>query len=129
MKKSVSILTLIIITTKLFSQADSLTFQFAAADTHIVSSRLFESDNLFDISLKFDITTYRRKKSNPEQLEAVLVYHISETDSVVKNLKLKARGNVRNSICDYPPISLNFRLSDSSRDEFSNINKLIAYNT
>ena len=118
------IVILLSLSTNLFGQVDELTSQFAVSDTHIVSSKLFESDNLFEITLKFDITTFRRNKSDTEQLPAVLIYHISETDSVVKNLKLKARGNVRRSICDYPPIRLNFRIADSTSDEFSDIDKL-----
>ncbi len=86
---------------------------------------LFDTDDILDISLRFDINKYKRFKSDTLYLPAVLTYHLSETDSVVKNIKVRARGNIRRtSICDFPPLMLNFKVKDSFDSEFSGINKL-----
>jgi hypothetical protein len=107
-----------------YSQVDSTNVQYSIADTHNVSVNLFKSDDLFEISLRFDISYYKRKRSDEEYLDAILTYHKSSTDSVNKNIKVKARGIMRKIICDLPPLFLNFKMKDSIGEEFSGINKL-----
>jgi hypothetical protein len=108
-----------------FSQVDSLQSAYDITDTQDVKITLFDTDDLFEISLKFDITQYKRAKSNEEYLDAVLTYYTGEKDSVSKNIKVRARGNIRRTaICDFPPLLLNFQMKDSTSTEFSGLNKL-----
>ena len=94
-------------------------------DTQDVKVTLFDSDDLMEISLAFDISHYKKYKSKDEYLDAVLTYYNSPEDSVVKNIKVRARGNIRRTaICDFPPLMLNFRMKDSEGTEFEGINKL-----
>ena len=119
------IVLMVSLTATLSAQVDSLDANFAVSDTQDVKVTLFDSDDLLEISLKFDITSYKRYKSDTLYLPAVLTYHLSETDSVVKNLKVRARGNIRRTaICDFPPMMLNFKVTDSVDSEFAGINKL-----
>jgi len=113
-----------LIITPVFGQIDTLNVIYELKDTLNRNIRLFDRDELLEFSLRFDITTYRRQRSDKEYLPAVLTYHISETDSINKELKIKARGIMRLSYCDYPPIRLNFKKSESPEDEFSNVDKL-----
>ena len=118
-------LLIVSLTATLSAQVDSLDANFAVSDTQDVKVTLFDTDELLEISLKFDINKYKRFKSDTLYLPAVLTYHLSETDSVVKNLKVRARGNIRRTaICDFPPMMLNFKVTDSVDSEFSGINKL-----
>ena len=106
------------------SQVDTLA-KYAVSDTQVVKVTLFDSDDLLEITLRFDISYYKKKKSDVEYLDAVLTYFINEKDSVSKNIKVRARGNVRRTgICDFPPLMLNFKMKDSGGAEFSGINKL-----
>lgn len=107
-----------------FSQNDSIIAPYAVRDTQNVNITLFDYDDLIEISLKFDITNYKRKRSDKEYLDAILTYHTSKTDSISKKIKLKARGEVRRSLCDFPPLLLNFKMKDSTGGEFSGIDKL-----
>jgi hypothetical protein len=108
-----------------FSQTDTLMRNYALADTQDVKVTLFDTDELFNITLSFDITTYKRNKSDEEYLDAVLTYFHNDTDSVIKHLKVRARGNIRRTgVCDFPPLMLNFKMKDSKGAEFSGINKL-----
>ncbi len=107
-----------------FSQPDSLKMKYAVADTIGDDIILFDSDELMEISLKFDITQYRRKKNDTEYLDATLIYHTSPGDSIVKSLKVKPRGISRLAICDFPPIMLNFKKQDSVPGEFSKTDKI-----
>lgn len=124
MKKLLLIILLSSVRLAVFSQADSLQASLTVSDTFHIAPTLFENDDLLEIALKFDIRTYRRKKPEEEELKAVLVYYTSGSDSVVKNVKLSTRGNLRRTICDYPPIRLNFKMSDSTTSFFDNIDKL-----
>lgn len=107
-----------------FGQKDSIDLQYAVSDTLVENFGLFESNDLLEISLRFDITNYKKERSDKEYLEAILTYHTSEKDSVNKPIKVKARGISRLAICDLPPILLNFDMKDSVAGEFSGINKL-----
>ena len=126
MKKIFAIIVILsgISTLPSFSQVDSVNYQYAISDTLEENIKLFESDELLEISLKFDITQYRRKKNDNEYLPAVLIYHTSPTDSIVKTLRVKSRGITRLSICSFPPLMLNFHKQDSVEGEFSRVDKI-----
>lgn len=106
-------------------QVDTVNIGVAITDTQYVRPTLFDSDDVLDISLAFDITRYKRIKSEDEYLDAMLTYFINKTDSVNKKIRIRARGNIRRTqICDFPPLMLNFKMKDSEGDEFAGINKL-----
>jgi hypothetical protein len=107
-----------------FSQIEPIDTLHAIADTQNVKISLFDSDELFDISLKFDLTNYKRKRSDQEYLDAILTYYTSKTDSITKTIKVKARGEFRRTMCDIPPLLLNFKMKDSVGGEFTGIDKL-----
>jgi hypothetical protein len=107
-----------------FGQNDSINNPYAVSDTLIENTELFNSDELLRISLRFDITQYKRKRSDSIYLDAILTYHTSNKDSVNKAIKVKSRGNFRRGYCDFPPILLNFKQKDSIKGEFYKINKL-----
>jgi hypothetical protein len=107
------------------SQNDSVNLKYAVTDTQNVNIRLFESDDLMEIALRFDISYYKRKKPDTTYIDAVLTYYLGDKDSVNKNVKLKARGEIRRTqICDFPPLALNFSMKDTVAGEFIGINKL-----
>lgn len=76
------------------------------------------------LTLRFDINAYKKEKTDTVYQNAILTYHLSETDSINKEIKLRARGELRKTYCDFPPIRLNFKKSESTNDEFSNVDKL-----
>lgn len=107
-----------------FSQVDSLNIPYAVSDTLDEDIKLFESDELLEISLMFDLTHYRRNRDDTEYLPAILIYHTSPTDSIVKKLRVKCRGVSRRSICNFPPLMLNFHKKDSVEGQFSRVDKV-----
>jgi len=106
------------------SQNDSVNIDYILADTQKVNIKLFDSDDPIDISLRFDITYYRRNKPDVEYLPAVLTYCTNDKDSINKNVKVRSRGESRRRICDFPPLNLNLKLTDSVGGEFAGIDKL-----
>lgn len=117
-----TILTMLIFTCRAFTQ-DAPDSSFAVNETFDESSGLFTEDGVLDISLKFDITGYRKKKDDQEYMDA-WISCISNGDSITREIKLRARGEFRRKFCDMPPIMLNFDMDDSSKGGFRNINKI-----
>jgi hypothetical protein len=96
---------------------------YAVSDT-LEDFGLFTRDDIFEISLRFDVTQYTRKKPKEEYLDAVLTYHISKEDSVNRDVRLKTRGEFRNGYCSFPPLLLNFKKSNFEMDDLKKIEKM-----
>ena len=107
-----------------FSQNDTIDSPMISVDTLQQDFGLFTNDEILNLSFRFDITEYRRKKPKEEYLKAVLTYHINEQDSINKEIKLKSRGIMRNEYCDFPPIKLNFGKDDFQQTDLSKIDKI-----
>jgi len=107
-----------------FSQDDQADSTGAAVDTLLQDFGMFTNEEILNLSLRFDLTEYIRKKPKEEYMKAVLTYHISENDSINKEIKLRSRGISRNSICNFPPISLNFRKNDLKSPGMKKIDKI-----
>lgn len=113
-----------LMTLPLYGQNDSIDSQYIVADTLYENIRLFDSDSLLEISLRFDISYYKKHKPDVEYLDAILTYYINEKDSINKEIKVRSRGVLRRAVCEFPPLMLNFKKSDSDDGEFQSINKL-----
>lgn len=90
---------------------------------------LFESEDMLNISLRFDIARYMDEKPSDEQLNALITFHLNGTDSLHKRISLRSRGHYRNRICDFPPLMLNFKGTDfgySDLDDMKNV-KLVSH--
>lgn len=120
----ISVLMLALSITSSFSQTDSIRKEYAVRDTISENIILFDSDELLDIELSFNITQYKRKRDKKEYLDASLTYHIGPDDSIIKHLKVRPRGVSRLTICDFPPLLLNFKKNDAVPGEFSKADKI-----
>ncbi|MEN8117731.1 MAG: hypothetical protein ABFS16_12170 [Bacteroidota bacterium] len=85
---------------------------------------IFDNEKPLDLTLKYDITSFIKKKQKGEYLDAEFRLHINETDSIVKNIRLKARGNFRRGHCFFPPIYLNFKTDPIKTSELEEIKKI-----
>jgi len=124
MQKYLCLILGLILTIPVFSQNDTIDFNFKIQDPSSNILRLFEKDELLEITLRFDITAFKKYKSKEENLPALLTLYLNKTDSVNKEIKIKSRGQTRLAICSFPPIRINFKKTDSSNDEFSDIDKI-----
>lgn len=124
MKKHLKLLPFIFILTilKAFPQEEAESQNININRT--ITTPLFESEELLEISLKFDITTLKRKRSETDYLDAVISYVSDYGDTVFRNIKVRARGNFRRNYCDFPPVHLNFKVKDTISGNFSGIDKI-----
>ncbi len=98
--------------------------QTAVTDSSLKSFRLFEDDNLIEISLRFDLSTYFREKPREEYIKANLTIHGNKTDSISRDIRLKTRGVFRNKYCHFPPIELNIKKANFGFSDLDKISKL-----
>ncbi len=119
----VLVLSISMLNTWSFSQAttgikDSVASDsFAAENTPKYAFDFFDSDELLEMTLSFDVKELLRTRSQPENLDASLIVKLTDTDSLSQHIKVKARGNMRRAYCAFPPIMLKFKGSgkDSGR--------------
>jgi hypothetical protein len=104
------------------SQNDSID-SYSVNDT-LADFGLFTKDDILELSLRFDITNYKKKKPKDEYLDAILTYHISKTDSINKNIRIKSRGEFRNGYCSFPPIYINFKKTEFKKEDLSKLEKV-----
>lgn len=104
-----------------FSQVNDTT---VTADTLLKSFRLFEDDEIIEISLRFNLSTYFREKTKKESMKADFTINPGKPDSINREIKLKTRGIFRNRYCLYSPIELNFRKNDFGYTDLDKINKI-----
>jgi len=110
--------------TPVFSQKDTIPDLYAVEDTLQDNLGLFEKTEVLNLSLRFDITQYTRKKPKEEYLDAILTYHINDKDSVNKNIRIKSRGEFRNEFCTFPPIMINLKKAENRREDMKKIEKV-----
>jgi hypothetical protein len=103
---------------------NDLTAQPAKADSIKKSFRLFKDNDLIEISLRFDLSTYFRAKPQDEYLKANLTFHLSKTDTISRDIRLRTRGVFRNKFCMYAPIELNLKRAKFGYTDLNRISKL-----
>lgn len=94
-----------------------------ANESNSKSFSLFEKEGILNITLKFDLLTYLRKKPKDEYLKTEMTMS-DGNDSIKKEIRLRTRGIFRNSHCTYPPIELNFKKVDFGYSDLNHISKI-----
>jgi hypothetical protein len=77
---------------------------------------IFASDELLQMTLRFDIREFLKTKSKSEYHDATLTVKIGEKDSITQHIKIKARGEFRRAYCSFPPIMVKFNKSNHKSD-------------
>jgi hypothetical protein len=89
----------------------------------------FHSDRIIKISLKFDMRKFVRTKYKGEYQPAELVIYNLDNDTVRKEIRVRARGQMRRSHCHFPPIKLNLKktaFENESLNDFKSL-KLVTH--
>ncbi len=69
---------------------------------------LFNQTTPLEIILETDIKNLIKTKNKEEYQDATFTIEFNDTVQVVRDLKIKARGNMRKKTCLIPPLKLNF---------------------
>ncbi len=91
----------------------------------IQAGSIFENDAPLSIKLISDFTTFLKPRYNNKYLPAKLIVKLpSSNDSIVKEIRIKARGKSRKEICQFPPIKLNFKTDPIKNPDYEGVNKM-----
>lgn len=85
---------------------------------------LFQSDDVLKVTLEGPLNTLIDEKSKEKYLNGHFRYTEADGTPVEFDLKFRARGNFRHDNCDYPPIRLNFKTSQTKNTLFHKQDKL-----
>lgn len=70
---------------------------------------LFNSEKPLPVTLTYDIKKLKKDKYKEEYQSALISFPGPDGSTIEKNIKVRARGNVRKRHCYFPPIKLNFK--------------------
>lgn len=98
--------------------------EYSISDPPKNSFRLFEDEEPLDITLRYDLSSYFRNQPKEGYLKANITFHLSKTDSISKDIRLRSRGIFRKGYCNFPPIELNFKKIDFGYSDLNKISKL-----
>ncbi len=85
---------------------------------------LFQSDEILQVTIEGPLGTLIKEKSKEEYLNGFFRYSDADGSPVEFDLKFRARGNFRHENCDYPPVRLNFKKSQTKNTLFDKQDKL-----
>jgi hypothetical protein len=81
---------------------------------------LFESDDILEISLQFDLSGFIKKPDKNQSFDGIMTFHFSETDTLDRKVTIQYRGQSRYERCRLPPMRIIFKqpvyeITDSAR--------------
>ncbi len=91
----------------------------------IQAGSIFDDDAPLSIKLISDFTKFIKPKYNNKYLPAKLIVELPAThDSIVKDIRIKARGKSRKAMCQFPPVKLNFKTDPIKNPDYKGVNKM-----
>nr|WP_321353714.1 hypothetical protein [uncultured Draconibacterium sp.] len=124
MKNLLTVLSLIVFLNFAYAQQEKDSSLFEPIGQTLENIGFFDVDEPLKITLKYDISSFIRHKVKGEYLPAELAIYPAGSDSIVKNIRLKARGNFRRGHCFFPPIYLNFKTDPIESTELEGTRKI-----
>ncbi len=113
---------------KILQTATTSLFIFQAMTTPAAVSdlpdALFQADKTLEVTITAPLKTLIRERPTEDYLPGV--FHFTETDgtSVDFDVEMRTRGHFRHKTCDFPPLSLNFKKSQTDGTLFDKQNKM-----
>ena len=118
------ILLLIITPSTFFGQGNPTDSQPGKVDSLKRKFILFGSEDILNVSLQFDLSTFLKKNLKTGPLDGIIAFTLSETDTIDRKVKIKPRGNYRYKTCGFPPIQLTFKKPVNAYADTGKIKKI-----
>ncbi|MCK5326655.1 MAG: hypothetical protein KAJ57_11625 [Woeseiaceae bacterium] len=85
---------------------------------------LFQSTETLQVTLSAPFTTLVDERPTEEYVAGQFEFSESNGGTVVLDVKIQARGHLRHEICDFPPLRLNFKKSQTKGTLFNKQDKM-----
>jgi len=96
----------------------------ALAEQSEAPDPLFQDNATLEVTIEAPLTTLVRKRPKDDYLPGVVRYTTSDGSTVDLDLEIRTRGHFRHDNCDYPPLRLNFKKSQTKGTLFDKQDKL-----
>lgn len=93
-------------------------------DTVAVYEDLFEIKEPLYLTLKFDKKEFQKTKMKEPYLSAEMTCHVTDSFQVKHDVRIRARGEIRKTICITPPFWLNIRQSGIGAEDLRDVTKM-----
>ncbi|MEB2777250.1 hypothetical protein SYJ56_18180 [Algoriphagus sp. D3-2-R+10] len=80
--------------------------------------RLFDSDEILEISLKFSVKKLRKETNDSTFMDSMLIYKNGDGAVDTLNVGLRVRGNFRKENCYYPPVRMRLKKKEGKGNIF-----------
>ncbi len=94
-----------------------------SSDTFSTAIDMFEVPAPMDITLTYDMKAFQRNKREDEYVDVHFLYQFNDTLQIEHTLRIKPRGQFRNSYCSYAPFWLNIRKADVLNENLQEVKK------
>jgi hypothetical protein len=85
---------------------------------------LFQDDETLYVTITAPLTTLVRERPKDDYLPGVFQYTEPDGTAVKFDIEIRTRGHFRHKTCDYPPLRLNFKKSQTAGTLFDKQNKM-----
>jgi len=96
----------------------------ALADVNGFPDPLFQDNETLNVTITGPLTSLVRERPKDDYSAAVFEYTETDGTTVKFDLDIRTRGNFRHKNCEYPPVSLNLKKSQTKGTLFDKQNKL-----
>jgi hypothetical protein len=110
----------LLLSTPLLGQDEVPSFE----DTMEVYQDLFETKEPLNLTLKFSVKELQKTKWKETYLPGVMTCHVSDNFHVTHNVRIKARGEIRKTICIAPMFVVNIRHAGIEAEDLAEVIKL-----
>lgn len=93
-------------------------------DTIDSSIDIFDDTDPMEVTLVLDLKKYQKEKYKGEYLPATFYYHLNDTASLERSMRIKARGNFRRQHCSFAPFWLNIRKAKVANEQLQGITRI-----
>ena len=96
----------------------------AAAQVGEAPDPLFQDNETLQVMITAPLTTLVRERPTEDYLPGTFQFTEADGSEVKLDLEIRTRGNFRHETCDYPPLRLNFKKSQTAGTLFDEQDKL-----
>ncbi len=86
--------------------------------------KLFETEDILKVNIETNLQKLIQFKEDPDYQKATFSIIVGDTLSVVKNIKIKVRGKTRVTLCEDPPLKIDFKKTDFKWEWFDKLQSL-----
>jgi hypothetical protein len=96
----------------------------ATAQVSETPDPLFQDNETLQVTITAPLTTLVRERPKDDYLPGIFQFTEADGTEVKLDLEIRTRGHFRHKTCDYPPLSLNLKKSQTDDTLFDKQNKL-----